>query len=81
MILKDFCRVLLELNRCALEFRNKGIGPDLPDRAIEDGLDKGAIGIVTSTASSIARRLYERHHFKQFKGNWTMGEVFLELNR
>jgi ribosomal protein S18 acetylase RimI-like enzyme len=62
------------------EFRNKGIGSELLDRAIKDGLDKGAIGIETSTASPIARRLYERLHFRQFKGNWTMGEVFLELD-
>ena len=62
------------------EFRNKGIGSELLDRAIKDALDKGALGIESSTASPIARRFYERHHFKQFKGNWTMGEVFLELD-
>lgn len=62
------------------EFRNKGIGSELLDRAIKDALENGAIGIETSTASPIARRLFERHHFKHFKGNWTMGEVFLELD-
>jgi ribosomal protein S18 acetylase RimI-like enzyme len=62
------------------EFRNKGIGSELLDQAIKDALDKGAIGIETSTANPFARRLYERHHFKQFMGNWTMGEVFLELD-
>lgn len=62
------------------EFRNKGIGSELLDRAINDALDKGALGIETSTASPIARRFYERHRFKQFKGDWTMGEVFLELD-
>lgn len=62
------------------EFRNEGIGSELLDRAIKDALDKGALGIETSTASPIARRLFERHHFKQFKGNWTMGEVLLELD-
>jgi ribosomal protein S18 acetylase RimI-like enzyme len=62
------------------EFRNKSIGSSLLCKAIEDSLDKGAVGIETSTASLDARRLYERHHFKQFMGNGTMGEVFLELD-
>ena len=62
------------------EFRNKRIGSLLLDRAIEDAVRKGAVGIETSTASPDARRLYERHNFEQFMGKWTMGEVFLELN-
>lgn len=64
----------------APEFRNKGIGFELLDRAINDALEKGAVGIETSTASPDARRLYEAYHFKQFMANWTMGEVFLELD-
>lgn len=64
----------------APEFRNKGIGSELLDRAIKDAIEKGAAGIETSTASPDARRFYEAHHFKQFMGNWTMGEVFLELD-
>jgi GNAT superfamily N-acetyltransferase len=64
----------------ALEFRNQRIGSLLLDRAIDDAVRKGAVGIETSTASPDARRLYERHGFKQFMGKWTMGEVFLELN-
>lgn len=62
------------------EFRNKGVGSILLCRAIQDALDKGAVGIEVSTASPEARRLYERHHFKQFMGKETMGEVFLELD-
>lgn len=62
------------------EFRNKGVGSILLRRAIQDALDRGAVGIEVSTASPSARRLYERHHFKQFMGKGTMGEVFLELD-
>ena len=62
------------------EFRNKGVGSILLRRAIQDALDRGAVGIEVSTASPRARRLYERHHFKQFMGKGTMGEVFLELD-
>ena len=62
------------------EFRNQRIGSLLLDRAIDDAARKGAVGIETSTASPDARRLYERHNFKQFMGKWTMGEVFLELD-
>jgi GNAT superfamily N-acetyltransferase len=64
----------------APEFRNKGIGSELLDKAVNDALDKGAVGIETSTASPEARQFYEMHHFKQFMGKWTMGEVFLELD-
>jgi len=64
----------------APRFRNKGIGSTLLNSAIEDALDKSAIGIETSTSNPDARRLYEKHHFRQFMGNWTMGEVFLELD-
>jgi len=64
----------------APEFRNQRIGSLLLDRAIDDAVRKGAVGIETSTASPDARRLYERHNFKQFMGKWTMGEVFLELD-
>lgn len=62
------------------EFRNERIGSLLLDRAIKDATRKGAVGIETSTASPDARRLYERHNFRQFMGKWTMGEVFLELD-
>jgi ribosomal protein S18 acetylase RimI-like enzyme len=64
----------------APEFRNQRIGSLLLDRAIDDAVRKGAVGIETSTANPDARRLYERHGFKQFMGKWTMGEVFLELD-
>lgn len=64
----------------APEFRSTGVGSGLLRRAIKDALDKGSVGIEASTASPDARRLYERHHFKQFMGKGTMGEVFLELD-
>jgi ribosomal protein S18 acetylase RimI-like enzyme len=64
----------------APEFRNQRIGSLLLGRAIDDAVRKGAVGIETSTASPEARRLYERHNFKQFMGKWKMGEVFLELD-
>ncbi len=43
-------------------------------------MDRGVLGVETSTANPDARRLYERHGFRQFKGDWMMGEVFLELD-
>lgn len=64
----------------APEFRGSGVGSMLLDAAIRDALTRDAVGIETSTASPDARRLYERHHFGQFMGKWTMGEVFLELD-
>ena len=64
----------------APEFRNRGIGSSLLREAIRDALGKGALGIETSTANPNARRLYEKHHFRQFMGRWTMGEVLLELD-
>ena len=62
------------------KLRNKGIGSILLRKAIEDSLDRGAVGVESSTASPDARRLYERHHFKQFMGKGPIGEVFLELD-
>ena len=62
------------------EFRGTGVGSLLLDEAIEDAMGKGAVGIETSTVSPDARRLYEKHNFRQFMGKWTMGEVFLELD-
>ena len=50
-------------------------GSGLLKKAMQDALMKGAVEIETSTTSPDARRLYERHHFKQFKD-----EVFLELD-
>jgi len=61
------------------KFRNKKIGSHLLEKAIQNVLDKGVVAISTSTANPDARRLYERHNFKQFMGEWTMGEVFLEM--
>ena len=62
------------------EFRRKGVGSRLLQAAIEDALENGALGVETSTANPDARRLYEKHHFEQSMGKWTMGEVFLELS-
>jgi ribosomal protein S18 acetylase RimI-like enzyme len=64
----------------APEFREKEVGTSLLRMAIRDALEKGAVGIETSTANPEARRLYENHNFKQFMGLWSMGEVFLELD-
>jgi len=55
--------------------RRKGIGTALLTRAIQDALRKGAVGIETSTTNPEARKLYEKHGFKQFKN-----EIFLEMN-
>ena len=62
------------------ESRNKGVGSKLLQTAIKDSLERGALEIEASTADPDARRLYEKHHFQQFMGKWTMGEVFLELD-
>jgi len=62
------------------EFRNRGIGSSLLRAAVRDALGRGALGIEASTTNPDARRLYEKHHFRQFMDRWTMGEVFLELD-
>ena len=48
--------------------------------AIENSLERGALVVKASVANPEARKLYEKHHFEQFMGKWTMGEIFLELN-
>jgi GNAT superfamily N-acetyltransferase len=62
------------------EHRAEGVGSALLNAVVRNAVDRGALGVETSTANPDARRLYERHGFKQFKGDWTMGEVFLELD-
>jgi GNAT superfamily N-acetyltransferase len=59
-------------------FRRKGVGTLLLERAIRDSLMRGAVGVETSTIHALARKLYERHHFKQTMGD--IGEAFLELD-
>jgi GNAT superfamily N-acetyltransferase len=59
-------------------YRRKGIGSRLLERAIGDSLKKGEVGVETSTIHRLAKKLYERHHFKQTMGD--IGEVFLELD-
>jgi GNAT superfamily N-acetyltransferase len=59
-------------------YRNKGIGSHLLEEAISDSLSHGVVGIETSTIHFHAKKLYEKHHFKQAYGD--MGEVFLELD-
>jgi GNAT superfamily N-acetyltransferase len=59
-------------------YRRSGIGSRLLERAINDSLRKGVVGVETSTIHSLAKKLYERHHFKQTMGD--IGEVFLELD-
>jgi len=62
----------------SLGSRGKGVGTLLLDEAITDSLTRGAVGIETSTMQAGAKKLYEKHHFKQTMGE--MGEVFLELD-
>jgi GNAT superfamily N-acetyltransferase len=58
--------------------RRKGVGTLLLEEAVKDSLARGAVGVETSTIHAMARKLYERHHFKQTIGD--IGEVFLELD-
>jgi GNAT superfamily N-acetyltransferase len=55
--------------------RRKGVGSALLAKTIQDALKKGVVRIESSTTNSEARRLYEKHGFKQFSS-----EVFLEMN-
>ncbi len=59
-------------------YRRRGVGTLLLEAAIRDSLAKGAVGVETSTIHALARKLYERLHFKQTMGD--IGEVFLELD-
>ena len=58
--------------------RRKGIGTLLLKKAIVDSLNRGVVGVEISTTQVMAKRLYERLHFKQTIGD--IGEVFLELD-
>ena len=59
-------------------YRRRGAGTLLLEAAITDSLARGAVGVETSTIHALARKLYERLHFKQTMGD--IGEVFLELD-
>jgi len=59
-------------------YRRRGVGTLLLEAAISDSLAKGAVGVETSTIHALARKLYERLHFKQTMGD--IGGVFLELD-
>jgi GNAT superfamily N-acetyltransferase len=59
-------------------YRRRGVGTLLLEEAIADSLARGAVGVETSTIHALARKLYERLHFKQTRGD--IGEVFLELD-
>jgi GNAT superfamily N-acetyltransferase len=59
-------------------FRREGVGTLLLEEAVKDSLARGAVGVETSTIHALARKFYERHHFKQTMGD--IGEVFLELD-
>jgi GNAT superfamily N-acetyltransferase len=58
--------------------RGRGVGTFLLDESIADSLAGGAVGVETSTNFASAKRLYERHYFKETMGD--IGEVFLELD-
>jgi GNAT superfamily N-acetyltransferase len=59
-------------------YRGKGVGSLLLEAAISEALANGAVGMETSTIHARAKKLYERHHFKQTVGD--IGEAFLELD-
>ena len=59
-------------------YRRRGVGTLLLLEAITDSLARGAVGVETSTIHAAAKKLYEKHHFKQTMGD--IGEVFLELD-
>jgi len=59
-------------------YRGKGVGTLLLTEAVGDSLAVGAVGVETSTIHSSAKKLYEKHYFKQTMGD--IGEVFLELD-
>ena len=59
-------------------YRGKGVGMLLLTEAVGDSLAVGAVGVETSTIQSSAKKLYEKHYFKQTMGD--IGEVFLELD-
>jgi hypothetical protein len=54
------------------------VGTLLLEAAIVDSLARGVVGVETSTIRALARKLYEKHHFKQTMGD--VSEVFLELD-
>jgi GNAT superfamily N-acetyltransferase len=58
--------------------RRRGVGTLLLEAAIMGSLARGVVGVETSTIHALARKLYEKHHFKQTIGD--IGEVFLELD-
>ncbi|TMI08967.1 GNAT family N-acetyltransferase [Candidatus Bathyarchaeota archaeon] len=58
--------------------RGKGTGTRLLEESIADSLSMGAVGVETSTILASAKKLYEKHHFKETFGD--IGEVFLELD-
>jgi GNAT superfamily N-acetyltransferase len=59
-------------------YRGRGVGTLLLTEAIGDSLAMGAVGVETSTIHASAKKLYEKHYFKQTMGD--IGEVFLELD-
>jgi GNAT superfamily N-acetyltransferase len=59
-------------------YRRKGVGSQLLEHAISDSLARGAVGVETSTTRLNAKRLYQRHHFRQAFGD--IYEAFLELD-
>jgi GNAT superfamily N-acetyltransferase len=59
-------------------YRRRGVGTLLLEGAITDSLARGIVGVETSTIHALARKLYEKHYFKQTIGD--IGEVFLELD-
>jgi GNAT superfamily N-acetyltransferase len=53
--------------------RGEGVGTSLLESAIAEALQRGAVGVETSTIHVRAKRLYERHHFKTDGGRHIRG--------
>ena len=67
----------ISANYVSSKHRGKGVGTLLLQEMIKDSLERGAVGVETSTIHARAKKFYEKQHFKQTFGD--IAEVFLEL--
>ena len=68
----------ISANYVSFKHRGKGVGTLLLQEMIKDSLERGAVGVETSTIHAMAKKFYEKQHFKQTLGDFA--EVFLELD-
>ena len=68
----------ISANYVSSKYRGKGVGTLLLQEMIKDSLARGAVGVETSTIHAMAKKFYEKQHFKQTLGDFA--EVFLELD-